>query len=251
MDYRRILLRLYRKRLVEELLEKSSEVLTEVHHINYCKEPLECRLPEYPENTKVRLTRREHCFVHLLLYKIWNNTYFAVPALLMNTGIKLSKKQLQELNERRILKIKEYWSSLSGEERALIVKGYSLRRIAYLKDHPDKNFLVNSYNGSKKNTEITTERNKKYWSENLNKKLETLDKMNTKRLELFEEDSFRKSFSKKCSEAGHKRYENPEERKKQSERLSKMLWYNNGVKCIRIKSGNPIPEGYVKGRLPK
>lgn len=53
------------------------------------------------------------------------------------------------------------------------------------------------------------------------------------------------------SESRKGKHLSEEHKRKIGESIKKMRWYNNNVVDIYIKDGEPIPEGFVRGRLKR
>lgn len=232
MNYKRALISLYQKRLLTEPLSKTKTMYTELHHINYHREPKSCFIEGFSQDTLVRLTYKEHVFAHILLAKIFNNSYFIRAAVFMCCNYRMDKnrpalswKQFKEIQSQFMCELnRRQWSDPQHIEKM-------------------RSFFNSSYF-----RELHSQVAKDLWSsrrEEMSKAISESWKTSKRR----SSPEYRAFLSQKCKEqlnSGLRCIIAESNRKRIG-----YTWINDGKKSRILYKGEPIPSGWSSGMLKR
>lgn len=262
MDYRKLFLSkdpsvnlhyLNRYLKLVNILESVDSSQRENHHILP-----RAMFPEYVETKEniISIPTRWHYILHWILFKIFNHGLYKSQMIFAFNNM---KRIIQSDNKRSSLyeMSRKYVSeavskSNTGRKKSVENKqaiGRRTKNTVIVKDSDENRFRVSKDDPRYLSGELVFYRT---GTKHSKKTIENLKNNNGIRgktpcydsegnIKYFFEDEIPEGFSKEMPKT---------QREKLSISKRGLLWYNNGVKNIRIKEGKEVPEGFVRGRLP-
>lgn len=207
----------------------------------------------------VPLTAREHFFCHQLLTRIYpcKETFYAYWIMSSSHRWRCTSREYQKAKELMSQAMKGHKRALGKKHSVESRKKSSVSRKRYLVLKGDYHWFTDGKNNIQSDScpegfwkgrtfKNSKERNSKLSKSHKGKLWWTNGKVNVQSNDCPGEDFIRGRTNTLSDDA----IQSLKIKLKTLNREKPMIWYNNGIRNFRIRKGDVIPNGLVKGRLP-